>query len=90
MTPSNPQPDFPGKNQSVDTKRHDANFGGVWFSRFRFLVVSAAEILFEPEIEANEQIAAAHFLDFEFGNTSSAIAPSNRHRRPRISANDRL
>jgi len=59
-------------------------------SRFGLLVISLAEIFFQPQIEADEQVTAAHFLDFELGHASAAVTPGNRHHRPGISANDGL
>jgi hypothetical protein len=33
------------------------------------------EVFFEPDIEADEDVAAAHFLDFELGGAGAAVAP---------------
>jgi hypothetical protein len=30
-------------------------------------MTSALEVFFQPDVEANEKIATAHFLDFQFG-----------------------
>jgi hypothetical protein len=40
-----------------------------------FPVVPAGEVFFEPDIDADEEVAAAHFLDFEFGGAGAAVAP---------------
>jgi hypothetical protein len=40
-------------------------------------VIPSGEIFFQPHIEADEEIAAAHFLDFEFGGAGAAVAPSD-------------
>jgi hypothetical protein len=57
-------------------------------SCFCFLVVSVAEVLFQPQIEADEQVAATHFLNLELGDAGSSITPGNRYRRPGVPAND--
>ena len=51
-------------------------------SRRRFLsllhtIIPAREIFFQPDIEADEQIAAAHFFDLEFRLTGAAVAPGD-------------
>lgn len=40
-------------------------------------VIAARKIFFQPDIKADEQIAAAHFLDLEFRLASAAVAPSD-------------
>ena len=57
---------------------------------FVFLIIAAAEIFFQPDIEADKKIPASHFLDFELGYAGAAIAPSDGHRCPRKSAHDGL
>lgn len=54
------------------------------------MVIAAAEIFFQPDIHADEQISAAHFFDLEFGLAGPAIAPRNRDNRPTVTANDRF
>jgi NAD/NADP transhydrogenase alpha subunit len=54
------------------------------------VVVTAAQVFFKPEIEANEKVPAAHFLNLQLGLAGSAVAPCNRNRRPGIAANDGL
>ena len=54
------------------------------------VVVTAAQVFFEPKIEANEKVAASHFLNLQFGDAGSAVAPCNRDRGPGIAANDGL
>jgi len=53
-------------------------------------VVASAEELFQPDVQANKQIAAPHFLYFEFGFACSSVAPGNRNDRPGVTANDRF
>src|SRR5438552_12074774 len=55
-----------------------------------FLVVAAAEIFFQPNIKADEQVAAAHFLYFEFWSAGAAVAPGNRNDRPGVAAHNRF
>jgi len=49
-------------------------------------VVAAAEILFQPDIQADEEVTAAHLLDEELRRPRAAVSPGNRHNRPAISA----
>jgi hypothetical protein len=42
-----------------------------------FPVVPAGEVFFAPNIGADEEVAAAHFLDFEFGGAGAAVAPDD-------------
>ena len=51
-----------------------SNLGGV--TRF-LLVVAAAKVFFEPDVQADKKVTATHFLDFEFGGAGATIAPSN-------------
>ena len=40
-------------------------------------VVPTREIFFQPDIEADEEVATAHFLDLELGGAGAAVAPSD-------------
>jgi hypothetical protein len=42
-----------------------------------FPVVPAGEVFFQANIEADEEVAAAHFFDFEFGGAGAAVAPGD-------------
>jgi len=42
-----------------------------------FKVIPTREIFFQPHIEADEEIAAAHFLDLELGGAGAAVAPGD-------------
>ena len=53
-------------------------------------MTSAAEVFFQPDVEANEKIATAHFLDFEFGSSGIAAAPGNGDGHPGVPAYDRF
>ena len=54
----------------------------------RLLVVAAGEIFFEPHVEDDEEVAAAHFFDFEFGNAVAAVAPGDGYDSKVIAADD--
>src|ERR1044072_1511029 len=53
-------------------------------------VTSLAEVLLQPDVEADEQIAAAHFFDFELGRTGAPVAPGDGKRGPAEAAHDGL
>src|ERR1035441_7517261 len=55
-----------------------------------FLEVPTAEVLLQPAIEGDEQIAAAHLPDLEFRFAGASVAPGDWHYRPGISAHDGL
>src|SRR6516162_7993663 len=74
----NPRPAFCHRFSTLYRKRH------------RLYVVAPAEKLFQPDVQANKQIAAPHFLDFEFGLAGSSVAPGNWYGCPGVTANDRL
>ena len=40
-------------------------------------IIPAREIFLQPDIEADEKIAAAHFLDLEFRLTGAPVAPGD-------------
>src|SRR5579872_225091 len=52
--------------------------------------VAATEIFLEPDVEHDEHVAGAHFLDLQLGDAGLPVAPRNRNRRPRIAAHDGL
>ena len=54
------------------------------------VVVAAAEVFFQPDVEADEQVAAAHFLDLELGLARAAVAPGDGHDGPGVPAHDGL
>ena len=53
-----------------------------------FLIVAAAEVFLEPDIQADKKVATAHFLDFELGCTGAAIAPSDGNYCPGVTSHD--
>ena len=53
-------------------------------------VVSAAEVFFQPQVGADEEIAAAHFFDLQLGLAVLAVLPRNGRNRPGIAAHDGL
>lgn len=50
------------------------------------MIVAAAEILLQPYIQTDEEIAAAHFPDFQLGLPVAAISPCDGRDRPRIAS----
>ena len=50
--------------------------------RSLLLVIAAAEILFQPDIQADEEVAAAHFLDGKFRISHAPVPPGNGNYRP--------
>ena len=64
-------------------------FSILGFVRFA-AVIAAAEILFQPNIQADEKIAAAHFLHFEFWNATAPVVPGNGDNRPAIASHNCL
>src|SRR5262245_18859937 len=53
-------------------------------------VVALAEILLEPDVHADEEVAAAHLLDLELRFTSLAVAPGGGDHCPAVAPHDRL
>ena len=51
-------------------------------------VIPSGEIFFQPNVEADEEIATAHFLDFEFGDAGAAVAPGDGDGGETEAAND--
>src|ERR1700677_4443054 len=54
------------------------------------LEVAAAEILLQPDIHADEEIAAPHLLYLELGDAVLAVLPGDGDDGPRVSPHDRL
>jgi len=57
---------------------------------FWFSIVAAAEIFLQPEIQADEHIAATHFPELKLRDARPAISPGNRDDRPGVASDDRL
>ena len=53
-------------------------------------VIAAAEVLFQPAIEGDEKVPAAHLLDFEFRFADAPVTPGDWNHRPGVSPHDRL
>ncbi len=53
-------------------------------------VIPAAEMLFQPNIEANEQVTTAHLLDLELRFAGAAITPRYGYARPFVASNNRF
>src|SRR5438045_2058219 len=72
----------------VTSDRHVAgNRVGVMF---RSLVITGAEVLLQPDIEADKKIAAAHLLNFQLRGSGPPVAPGDGERGPSKAADDRL
>src|SRR5271166_6922962 len=56
----------------------------------RLRVVAAAEEFLEPDVQADKQVTASHFLNLKFRLSGSAIAPCDGNCGPGVSANDCL
>src|SRR3954468_13286197 len=56
--------------------------GSLAFPGLVLAVIAAAEIFLEPDVEADKEITAAHFLDFQLGLAGAAIAPGDGDHRP--------
>ena len=52
------------------------------------MIVPAAEIFFQPEVENDKEVAAAHFPDLQFRDSVATIPPSNGDDRKGVTAND--
>jgi hypothetical protein len=53
-------------------------------------VISRTEVLLQPDIKADEQIAAPHLFDFQLGRAGASVAPGDGERGPTKTAHDRL
>src|SRR4029077_21256445 len=85
------------RNRRLRTSHHNAipltrnkgnqrsNLGG--FTRF-LLIVAFAKVFFEPDVEADKEVTATHFVDLEFGGPGATIALSNWNHGPGITAHD--
>ena len=45
------------------------------------MIVPAAEIFFQPEVENDKEVAAAHFPDLQFRDSVATIPPGNGNDR---------
>lgn len=53
-------------------------------------VVATTKKSFQPDIETDEKISAAHLVDFELGFAGFAVTPGHRDRCPGVTADDRF
>src|SRR5215470_9537375 len=53
-------------------------------------IISTAEVLFQPHVEANKKIATSHFSNRQLCLSSPTVAPRDRDRGPRVSTDDRF
>lgn len=56
--------------------------------RIFYKVITPAEILFQPKVEHNKEIPAAHFADLELGDARLAVAPGDGDHCKRIATNN--
>ena len=56
----------------------------------RLDVISAAKILFQPNVKTDKQITAAHFLYFELSLAGAPVAPGDGNDSPTITPHDRF
>ena len=57
---------------------------------FRPFVIPLAEVLFEPDVEANEKIAAAHLFDSKLWSAGTPVAPRDGECGPTKAPHDCL
>ena len=57
---------------------------------FSAFVVSLTEVLFQPDIKANEKIATSHLLNLQFWGAGASVAPGDGDRGPSKAAHNRL
>src|SRR5450759_5213174 len=69
-----------------------AGVGSLFGTRRRhlFAVIPATEVLFEPDVQADEQVPAPHFLQLELRLAATAVPPSDRNYGPTVSPDDHL
>ena len=60
------------------------------FPELFFAIVAAAEVFFQPAIAHDEEIAASHFANFEFGDAVAAISPGYGRDGPAEASDDRF
>ena len=53
-------------------------------------VVAAAEVFLQPDVHADEEIAAPHFLDLQLGHAVLPVAPGDRDHGPGVAPDDGL
>ena len=53
-------------------------------------VVAGAEVLLEPHVEDDEEVAASHLLDLQLRLAGPPVAPGDRDDGPAVAAHDRL
>ena len=52
------------------------------------MIVTSAEIFFEPEVENDKEVAAAHLPYLQFRDAVTAIAPGDGHNSKGVAANN--
>jgi len=57
-------------------------------SRRGLFVIASREIFLQPDVEDDEEVAAAHFADLEFGHARTAVAPGDGNDGETVAADD--
>ena len=52
------------------------------------MIVTSAEVFFEPKVENDKEVAASHLPNLQFGDTVAAIPPGDGDNRKGVAAND--
>src|SRR5262245_56396934 len=60
--------------------------GGSGRGEIRAQVVAEAEVLLQPAVHHDEEVAAAHLLQLELGLARLAVAPGDRHDGPGVAS----
>ena len=55
----------------------------------RPFVITSAEVLLQPDVEADKKITAPHLFDFQLRGSGSPVAPGDGERRPTEAASGR-
>lgn len=58
------------------------------FSFPAFSIIPPGKIFFQPDVEADEEVAGSHFVDFQFGHAGSAVVPGDGNNGVGIAADD--
>src|SRR5437763_9283524 len=53
-------------------------------------VIASAEVFFEPNVQADKKISAAHLTNLEFGFSGTSVAPGDRDDGPGVASHNRF
>src|SRR5437879_6524505 len=54
------------------------------------VIIATREMLLQPQVQHDKQVAAAHFLELQFGNSRCPVGPTDRHHGKGVPPNQRL